>query len=94
MYGFEFAAFVIDISLGFVCSLLGLIHVLERGKDFETISGLIELIVGVVATIITMVYVAFSGIIFSTETLQYYIQIRQLINGKLINMLVIMMKKN
>lgn len=70
MYGFEIAAFVIDVSLGFVCSLLGLIHFLEPGKDFEKISGLIGLIVGIISAIITIIYVAISGVIFNTEPIR------------------------
>ena len=67
MYSLEYAALIIDVSLGFICTVLGLIYYLEPGKPLEKQSGLIGLIAGVITTVLTVVYVAFSAMIFSNE---------------------------
>ena len=70
MYGLEYSTFVIDITLGFVCSFLSLFHFLEPGKSFEKISGLIGIFVGVITVVITLIYLIFSGLIFSNEPIR------------------------
>ena len=67
MYGLEYSTFIIDITLGFLCSFLSLFHFLEPGKSFEKISGLISIFVGGVTAVITIIYLIFSGLIFSNE---------------------------
>ena len=67
MFGLEFSAFIIDIVLGFISSLLGLIHYIEPGKPFEKYSGIIGLITGAITTIITIIYVGFSASIFNND---------------------------
>jgi hypothetical protein len=67
MFGLEYAALISDVVLGFICMLLGLIHYLEQGKPFETTSGLIGIASGGIATVLTIVYVVYSGIIFNNE---------------------------
>ena len=67
MFGLEFSAFIIDIVLGFICTLLGLIHYFEPGKPFEKYSGIIGLITGAITTIITIIYIGFSANIFNNE---------------------------
>jgi hypothetical protein len=67
MYSLEYAALIIDVSLGFICTVLGLIYYLEPGKPLEKQSGLIGLIAGVITTVLTVVYVAFSAMIFSND---------------------------
>lgn len=67
MFGLEYAALIADIVLGFICTLLGLIHYLDQGKPFETISGLVGIASGGIATVLTIIYVVYSGIIFSNE---------------------------
>lgn len=67
MYSLEYAALIIDVSLGFICTVLGLIYYLEPGKPLEKQSGLIGLISGVITAVLTVVYVAFSAMIFSNE---------------------------
>ena len=71
MYSLEYAALIIDVSLGFICTFLGLINYLEPGKPFEKNSGLIGLISGIVVAVLTVVYVAFSANIFSNEPIRY-----------------------
>ena len=67
MYGLEYSAFVIDVSLGFICSFLGLFHFLEPGKPLEKVSGLIGISVGIITAVITLIYLIFSGLIYSDE---------------------------
>ena len=67
MYGLEYSSLIIDIILGFICSILGLMHYLEPGKSFEKVSGIIGFITGVITTIITIVYVGYSANIFNND---------------------------
>ena len=67
MYSLEYVALIVDVTLGFICTVLGLIYYLEPGKPLEKQSGLIGLIAGVITTVLTVVYVAFSAMIFSNE---------------------------
>ena len=67
MFGLEYAALIADIVLGFICTLLGLIHYLDQGKPFETTSGLIGIASGGVVTVLTIIYVIYSGIIFTND---------------------------
>ena len=48
MYGLEYSSFVIDVSLGFICSFLSLFHFLEPGKPLEKVSGLIGIFAGII----------------------------------------------
>ena len=67
MYGLENSAFIINIILSFVCADLTLLHYLNIGKDFEKKTGLIGLITGIIGFILTLVYVCFSGYIFTND---------------------------
>ena len=70
MYSLEYAAFIIDVSLGSILAFLGLIHYIEPGNNFQKISGLLGLFFGAVCTIITCIYLGFSGYIFNTEPIR------------------------
>lgn len=63
----EYAVLIIDIILGFICALLALFHFFESGKFFEKYTGLIGLISGVIAFVLTLVYLIYSGIIFTKD---------------------------
>lgn len=63
----EYAALIIDIILGFICALLALFHFFESGKFFEKYTGLIGLISGVITFVLTLVYLIYSGIIFTKD---------------------------
>ena len=67
MYGLENSVFIINIILSFVCADLTLLHYLNIGKDFEKKTGLIGLITGIIGFILTLVYVCFSGYIFTKD---------------------------
>jgi len=66
MHDMEYTAFIFDIVLGFVCGLLGLLHLFEVKKDFVSNTGLIGLICGVIGFILTFVYVIFNGLVYTT----------------------------
>ena len=68
MYGLEYSAFTLDVVVGFTCSLLGLLHYLNEGKAFAPKSGLIGLVSGAIAFIITFVYLIYSILVFSMDT--------------------------
>ena len=67
MHNMEYATFIINIIIGFVCADLALIHYLGFGKDFEIKTGIIGLIAGVIGFILTLVYVCYSGYIFTND---------------------------
>ena len=70
MFSFEYVAFIFDVVLGFICFFLGFIHYLEPGNKFEKVSGMIGLISGIIIAVFTIVYVAFSAVIFNNEAIQ------------------------
>ena len=67
MHGLEYAALIADVCLGFLCTLLGLIHFVEPGKPLEKYSGFIGLLSGIITLVLTIIYVAFSAVIFNNE---------------------------
>ena len=67
MYNMEFTSFIFDVVIGFVCGLLGLLHIFEVKKDFVANTGLIGLICGIVDFVLTFVYVIFNGLVFTSN---------------------------
>lgn len=65
MIGLEYASLNINIVCGFTCALLGLLLYLNVGNNIGTITGLIGLASGVIAFVLTLVYIIESGIIFT-----------------------------
>jgi hypothetical protein len=65
MYGLEYSALILDITLGFICAVLGLLHYFDVAKPFEKISGIIGLSTGVITFVLTLVYICYSGYIFT-----------------------------
>ncbi len=66
MHDMEYTAFIFDIVIGFICGLLGLLHLFDLKKDFVSNTGLIGLICGVVGFALTFVYVIFNGLVYTT----------------------------
>ena len=66
MHDMEYTAFIFDIVIGFICGLLGLLHLFDLKKDFVSNTGLIGLICGVVGFVLTLVYVIFNGLVYTT----------------------------
>lgn len=68
MYGLEYSAFTLDLTIGFICSLLGLLHYLDEGKAFIPKTGLIGLISGTVAFVVSLVYLIYSILVYTKDT--------------------------
>ena len=66
MHDMEYTAFIFDVVIGFICGLLGLLHIFELKKDFVSNTGLIGLICGVIGFVLTFVYVVFNGLVYTT----------------------------
>jgi hypothetical protein len=67
MYGLEYSSLILDVVLGFICTILGLLHYFDVAKPFEKISGIIGLATGIVGFIMTLVYICYSGYIFTND---------------------------
>ena len=70
MIGLEYASLNINIVCGFTCALLGLLLYLNAGNNIGTITGLIGLASGVIAFVLTLVYIIESGIIFTQHVVK------------------------
>ena len=68
MYGLEYSSLIIDVIVGFICAVLGLLHYFDVAKPFEKISGLIGLGSGIVGFILTLTYIYYSGYIFINDS--------------------------
>ena len=68
MYGLEYSSLIIGVILGLFCTFLGLLHYFDIGKPFEKISGLIGLVAGIIEFILTLIYICYSGYIFTNDT--------------------------
>ena len=66
MHDMEYTSFIFNIVIGFVCSLLGLLHLFDVKKDFVLKTGIIGLICGIVGFIFSFVYVIMNGIVYTT----------------------------
>ena len=72
MYGLEYSSYIIDVSLGFICAVLGLLHFFDVGKSFQKYSGIIGLVTGIVGFVLTLVYIIYSGYIFTKDISEDY----------------------
>ena len=70
MNGLEYVCLIIDVFLGFIIVFLALINYIEPGNNFRKIIGGSGLSVGVICTVITFVYLGYSGYIFNTEPIR------------------------
>ena len=66
MHDMEYTAFIFDIVIGFVCGLIGLLHLFDLKKDFVSNTGLIGLACGIVGFVLTFIYVIFNGLVYTT----------------------------
>ena len=66
MIGLEYSAFNFNIVFGFTCALLGLFNYLKIG-NIGKIIGLIGLGSGIIGFVLTLVYIIYSGIIFTQD---------------------------
>jgi hypothetical protein len=66
-YGLEYSALIIDIIVGFICSILGLLQYLNQGKSFANKTGLLGLVFGAVGFVITLVYLIYSILVYTKD---------------------------
>ena len=66
MYKLEYTSFIIDVCIGFACSLLMLLHLMGQKTDFMSKTGLIGFICGICGFVLTFVYVVYNGIVYTT----------------------------
>jgi len=71
MHYMEYTAFIFDIVIGFVCGLIGLLHLFDLKKDFVNKTGLIGLVCGIIGFVLTFVYVIFNGLVYTTVYVNY-----------------------
>ena len=69
MVGLEYSAFNFNIVFGFTCALLGLFNYLKIG-NLGKIVGIIGLGSGVIGFVLTLVYIIYSGIIFTQDVVK------------------------
>ena len=62
----EYTTFIFDIIIGFICGLLGLLHLFNANTGFISKTGLIGLICGIIGFILTFVYIILNGIVFTS----------------------------
>jgi hypothetical protein len=86
MYSLEYAAFIINIFIAAILAQMTLIHYFDKGYGFEKTTGLIGFIGGIVTFILMLVYVCFSGYIF-TQDVAYKVVSTYEPYGKAINKL-------
>jgi len=67
MYGLEYSSLIIDVFFGIVCTTLGLIHYFDIAKPYEKVTGIIGLSSGIIGFVLTLVYVCYSGYIFTND---------------------------
>jgi len=72
MHDMEYTAFIFDVVIGFVCGLIGLLHLFDLKKDFVSNTGLIGLSCGIVGFVLTFVYVIFNGLVYTTVYIDDY----------------------
>ena len=65
MHDMEYTSFIFDIVIGFVCGLIGLLHLFDLKKDFVSNTGLIGLGCGFVGFVLTFVYVILNGLVYT-----------------------------
>lgn len=66
MHDMEYTSFIFDIVIGFVCSLVGLLHLFDVKKDLVSKTGLIGIGCGIVGFALTFTYVILNGIVYTT----------------------------
>jgi hypothetical protein len=68
LYGLEYSSLIMDIFFSFACCLLGFLNYYGVAKGFEKIIGIIGLASGVICFVMTLVYICYSGYIFTNDS--------------------------
>ncbi len=66
MHDMEYTSFIFNIVIGFVCGLLGLLHLFDFKKEFVSKTGIIGLGCGIIGFIFSFVYVVLNGLVYTS----------------------------
>ena len=66
MHDMEYTSFIFNAVIGFVCGLLGLLHLFEVKKEYVSKTGMIGLICGFIGFVFSFVYVILNGLVYTT----------------------------
>ncbi len=66
MHDMEYTSFIFNAVIGFVCGLLGLLHLFDAKKEFVSKTGIIGLGCGIVGFTFSFIYVIFNGLVYTT----------------------------
>ena len=62
----EYTSFIFNVVIGFICGLLGLLHLFVDKKEYVNRTGLIGLCCGIVGFIFSFVYIILNGLVYTT----------------------------
>jgi len=62
----EYTSFIFNTAIGFICGLLGLLHLFDVKKEYISKTGIIGLGCGIVGFIFSFVYVVLNGLVYTT----------------------------
>ena len=66
MHDMEYTSFIFNAVIGFVCGLLGLLHLFDVKKEYVSKTGMIGLICGFIGFVFSFVYVILNGLVYTT----------------------------
>lgn len=72
MSKYEHAAFILDITLSFLCAISSLFNYFIDSKIFERVSGIIGLVTGIINIFITFLYVYYSANVLNNDIAHNY----------------------
>ena len=82
MYNLEYDSLIINAVLAFICTNFALLSFFKEGEAQQNKAGLLGLIFGIISFILTLIYVCFSGYIFTKDPAKRYINMNNfLTNG-------------
>ena len=67
MYNLEYISLIINAILAFLCTNFALLNYFKEGEAHQKKTGMFGLISGIIAFILTFIYVCFSGYIFTND---------------------------
>jgi len=67
MHDLEYASFIFDIVVSFICTFLSFLHYFNVGKYCEKITGIIGFASGIIGFFLTIIYVIYSAYIFNND---------------------------
>lgn len=67
MHDLEYASFIFEIIISFICTILSFLHFFNMGKYFEKITSIIGFASGFIGFLLTIIYVIYSAYIFCND---------------------------